>query len=173
MLIVSGLIRFIGLVLLILFQVLVLNDINAGPYIHPYVYPMFILIMPFRTPDWLLMVFSFVIGIAIDMFSNTPGMHAAACVLIAYLRPVFVKLFTPVTGYENVSGPSITQLGFVWYLLFALSLIFIHHFIYFILLIFWPHQLGDLLIKILFSTFVSTTLIIILAYLFSARKQRA
>ncbi len=119
-----------------------------------------------------MMIIAFAIGITIDMFSNTPGMHAAASVTIAYVRPVFVKIYTPVTGYENVTSPSITELGFIWYLLFTLTLIFLHHLIYFMILIFWAHQLGDLFIKILLSTFVSTLLIIILAYLFSGRRSK-
>ncbi len=170
--IVNWIMRFVGLLLLLLFQVLVLNDIDAGPFIHPYVYPMFILMLPFRTPDWLMMVFGFVIGITIDMFLNTPGMHAAASVFIAYFRRVFVKIYTPVTGYENITAPSITALGFIWYLLFTITLIFLHHVIYFMILIFWSHQLGDLFIKILLSTLVSTLLIIILAYLFSGRRSK-
>lgn len=171
--IVNWFIRLLGCILLILFQVLVLNDLDAGQFIHPYVYPMFILMMPFKTPDWLLMLIAFAIGLTIDTFSNTPGMHAAASVLIAYVRPVFVKIYTPVTGYENISSPSINQLGFVWFLLFSITLIFIHHLLYFLILIFWPHNLGDLLINILLSTLTSTLLIIILAYLFSSRKVKS
>jgi rod shape-determining protein MreD len=169
----SGIIRFLGLIMLLLFQVLVLNDLHAGPYIHPYVYPMFIIMLPFRTPDWLLMIFAFAVGITVDMFSNTPGMHAAASVAMAYFRPVFVKIYTPITGYEKVSAPSISELGFIWFLLFSLTLIFIHHAIYFLILIFWPHHLGQLFLKILLSTLVSTLLTVILAYLFSGRKAKS
>lgn len=171
--VINWVIRFFALGLLILFQVLVLNALNVSPYIHPYVYPMFLLAVPFDTPRWIYLPLAFGVGLLIDMFTNTPGMHAAACVFIAYIRPWVIKIFTPVTGYENVNLPSIGELGFVWFLLFTVTLIFIHHLVYYLLFIFSnSHYIGYAVLNAITSTIVSTLLIVILAYLFTPRKAK-
>ncbi len=169
---INWVIRFLGLVFLILFQVLVLNKLNVSTYVHPYVYPMFILLLPFDTPKWLMLPLAFAIGLTIDMFNNTAGMHASACVFIAFIRPQLIKFYTPITGYESVTAPSISQLGVIWFSLFTVTMIFIHHLIYYMLQVFWIHDPGFLILKVLFSTGVSTALIIILAFLFAQRKSR-
>lgn len=167
---INWILRFVGLIFLILFQVLVLNKLNVSVYIHPYVYPMFLILLPFETPKWIMLPLAFAVGITIDMFNNTAGMHAAACVFIAYARPWLIKAYTPITGYENVSSPSISQLGVVWFALFTLTVIFIHHTIYYLLQIFVLNDLGFLFLKIVLSTLVSTLLIVIFAFLFAKRK---
>ena len=139
---INWILRLVGLIFLILFQVLVLNKLNVSTYIHPYVYPMFI----------------------------TAGMHAAACVFIAFARPWLIKRYTPITGYENVNAPSLSELGVVWFALFTLTVIFIHHSIYYFLQVFWMNDVGYLLLKIFLSTLVSTLLIVIFAFLFAKRK---
>ena len=169
---INWVIRFLGLVFLILFQVLVLNKLNVSTYVHPYVYPMFILLLPFDTPKWLMLPLAFAIGLTIDMFNNTAGMHASACVFMAFIRPQLIKFYTPITGYESVTAPSISQLGVIWFSLFTVTMIFIHHLIYCMLQVFWIHDPGFLILKVLFSTGVSTALIIILAFLFAQRKSR-
>lgn len=169
---INWVIRFLGLVFLILFQALVLNKLNVSTYVHPYVYPMFILLLPFDTPKWLMLPLAFAIGLTIDMFNNTAGMHASACVFIAFIRPQLIKFYTPITGYESVTAPSISQLGVIWFSLFTVTMIFIHHLIYYMLQVFWIHDPGFLILKVLFSTGVSTALIIILAFLFAQRKSR-
>src|SRR5581483_10393034 len=92
----SNILRFI---FLILFQVLVLNNIQLGGYINPYGYVLFILLLPVETPKWLLLLLSFSIGISLDMFSNTMGLHAAACVFMAYCRPRVLRIISPREGY--------------------------------------------------------------------------
>ena len=167
---INWILRLVGLIFLILFQVLVLNKLNVSTYIHPYVYPMFIILLPFETPRWLILPLAFAVGFSIDMFNNTAGMHAAACVFIAFARPWLIKRYTPITGYEIVNAPSLSELGVVWFALFTLTVIFIHHSIYYFLQVFWMNDVGYLLLKIFLSTLVSTLLIVIFAFLFAKRK---
>lgn len=169
---INWILRFAGLIFLIMFQVLVLNKLNVSTYVHPYVYPMFLLLLPFDTPKWMILPLAFLIGLTIDMFNNTYGMHAAACVLMVFVRPRLIKFYTPITGYESVNAPSISQLGVIWFAIFTLTMIFIHHLVYFMLQVFWLHDIGFLFSKVLLSTAVSTLLIIILAFLFAKRKSR-
>ncbi len=170
--IINWILRFIGLIFLILFQVLVLNKLNVSTYIHPYVYPMFIILLPFGIPKWVLLPLAFLAGISIDMFSNTGGMHAAACVFIAFIRPGLIKAYTPVTGYESITKPSISELGVLWFALFTATIILIHHTIYYLLQVWWMKDIGYLLLKIFLSASISTLLIVIFAFLFSRRKVR-
>lgn len=79
-------------ILLVLVQVLLFNKIRFAGFINPFVYPLFILLLPVRIPKTLLLLLSFITGLTIDIFSDTMGMHAAATVFLGYLRPAILKL---------------------------------------------------------------------------------
>ena len=81
-------------VLLVLIQVFVLNNIRINGYINPHLYVLFILLLPFETPGWLLLVSSFSIGLSIDLFAHTPGLNAAASTFIAFIRPGFIRILS-------------------------------------------------------------------------------
>ena len=87
---------------LVFFQVLILNNIQLGGYINPYFYIYFILLLPFETPRWLLLILSFLLGLTIDVFVNTPGVNAAACVLMAFARPFVI---TSISTGTDLSRP--------------------------------------------------------------------
>ena len=92
-------IRFIFLVL---FQVLILNNIQLSGYINPYFYVYFILLLPFETPRWVLLISAFILGFAIDAFTNTPGLNTAACVFMAFIRHFVIRAIS--TGTEFMIG---------------------------------------------------------------------
>ena len=73
-------------IILVLVQVLVLNNIQFLGYINPYIYILFILSLPVRTPRWASLLLAFVLGLTIDIFANTPGMHASAAELRHHLQ---------------------------------------------------------------------------------------
>jgi rod shape-determining protein MreD len=107
----ANIIRFI---LLVPIQVLVLDNINLGGYINPYLYVLFILMLPFEIPGWALLFLSFSTGLAVDMFSGTPGMHAAASTLIAYFRPWVARRVGDNREIEPGMQPSLMSMGFSW-----------------------------------------------------------
>jgi len=74
-------------ILLIMAQVLVFNNIQFSGYVNPYVYIMFILLLPVDIPAWLLLLLSFATGLIIDFFSGTPGMHTSATLTAGFVRP--------------------------------------------------------------------------------------
>jgi rod shape-determining protein MreD len=74
---------------------LLFSNITFSPYICPFVYPLFILLLPFSTPQWLLMLLGFSTGLVLDFFLGPLGFHAASCLLIAYLRPYLISIITP------------------------------------------------------------------------------
>ena len=159
-------------VLLILVQVFVLDRIHLNYMVTPYIYFLFILWMPFEGNRSVQMIIAFALGFTLDSFRHHPGFHAAACVLIAYLRPILINLLISQEGAENnYRAPSAKSLGgFIPYLVYAGMLTLVHHgWLFFLEAI----QFGDFwyfIIKTVFSTAVSLLLIMIVELLFS-RKQ--
>ena len=86
--------------LLILLQVLVFDNMHINGYINPYLYVLFILLIPFETPQWLLLLTAFALGFGVDLFSDTMGMHTAACVFMAFCRPGVLRMVFSTKDYE-------------------------------------------------------------------------
>lgn len=164
--------------LLTLFQVLILNNITlmwwtqpgGFPVFTPYIYPLFILLIPFEAPVWLLLAIGFICGLIMDSFMNTPGMHAFAMVLIAYLRTNVLLALLPkhMKEYHQLS-PSVKTMGWAPFLTYSSFLILIHHSVYFIIELWSLSNVGYLLLKILASVLTTMLLIGIYLLLFSKR----
>jgi hypothetical protein len=117
--------RFLFLVFL---QGMILNDIDLWDGLAiPYLYILFILMLPLETPRWLELILGLVLGLSIDMFTNTIGIHASAAVLLAFLRPVYLNVIAPRDGYEFGQRPRVSDLGFSWFFKYASVLVLIHH----------------------------------------------
>jgi rod shape-determining protein MreD len=156
-------------VFLVLIQALILNNIQFSGLINPYPYILFILILPFETPRWLLLSLAFLIGISIDAFSYTLGMHTVAIVFIAYLRPAVLKLIAPRDGYEANTNPLPHFYGLAWFLKYTITLTLIHHFVLFYLEMCRFSDFFLTFFRVLISAFFSVCLIIIFQYLFYRR----
>lgn len=167
---VKNIIRFICFILL---QVFVLNQVPPlHQFVTPYLYFLFILWLPFSTSRFALLLIAFLFGLTLDYFSGTPGLHAAPCVLIAYLRPFLINLLISQEGAElNYAEPSIKSLGWAPYSLYIVVFTFIHHF--YLVLLEWI-QFGNFLYflgKVIATTGISLLLIFITEMLFF-RKQK-
>jgi rod shape-determining protein MreD len=154
--ILQNIFRFI---LLVLFQVLVLNNIQFLGYINPYLYILFILALPVQIPRWFLLVLSFFIGMTIDVFSNTIGMHAFATVFIAFFRNGIIKLFTNIEEGNNPT-PSFYTFGVSAYVKYVVVMVLIHHATLFMLEAFSFAHFWILSAKILLSSLVTISLIL-------------
>jgi rod shape-determining protein MreD len=165
--IIRNIIRF---ALLVGLQVLIINNIELGRFINPFIYVLFIIVLPFETPKWVLLFSAFAMGITIDMFYNTAGMHAAACVFIAYLRPGILKLFSPRDGYEFGTQPTIQYLGVPWFLSYSAILIVLHHFILFYIEVFRFSEFFSTFFRVIMSSVFTILLVIISQYLFYRKK---
>jgi rod shape-determining protein MreD len=154
--ILQNIFRFI---LLLIFQVLVLNNIQFLGYINPYIYILFILALPVRIPRWFLLVLAFGIGLTIDVFSNTMGLHAFACVLIAFLRNGIINLFTSIEEGNNPT-PSFHTFGVGAYIKYVVLMVLIHHTALFYLEAFSFAHFWITSLKILLSSFLTILLIV-------------
>ena len=156
--------RFVFLVLL---QVWVLNHVQWNGYINPYIYILFILMLPLDTPAWLVMVLAFLMGVTLDMFSDTGGIHAAASVFTAFARPGVLRLLSPRDGYESETAISAWSLGFKWFLAYTSILVLLHHLVYFYLEVFRFDEFFMTFVKALLNALVTVALTLIGHYLFS------
>ncbi len=153
------LVSFIGLVLL---QGLILNNIELGGYVNPYLYVVFILMLPFETPKWLTLIIAFVLGFIIDMFTSTLGMHLSATIFMAFCREYFLKLIAPRGGYEFSDKPNMQVMGISWYLLYASVLVLAHHLFLFYIESFKITQFFSTFFRALSSAIFTLVLIFIL-----------
>jgi len=128
-----NIVRFLFLVFV---QVLIFNNIQVSGLINPYIYVIFILLLPFETPNWSLLVLAFLLGISVDLFASTPGMHSSATVLMAFLRPYVLSVIAPRDGYETGTFPRIYYYGFIWFLKYTAILVTIHHLVLFYIEVF-------------------------------------
>ena len=159
----DNIIRFVVLTLL---QVFVLNNVQLSGYINPYIYILFILLLPFETPKWLLLILAFLQGLTIDMFVQTPGMHASACLMMAFLRPFIISTISSKKEYEQGIQPSIQDLGLVWFSSYAAILTLAHHFVLFFAEAFRFSEFFITLQRIIYSTVISLIIIVVSQYVF-------
>lgn len=154
--ILNYLVRF---VLLLFFQIVIINNIDLSTYVNPYIYVVFILSLPYNTKPWLVLVFSFILGLTMDSFSSLPGPHIAATVLMGYARRFYIMFSTNKDDQNTKIEPSISSKGAIGFIVYAFVLVFIHHFLLFFLEAFSFHQFFATLTRIFFSTLFTVLLI--------------
>jgi cell shape-determining protein MreD len=166
---IKNIVRFI---ILVIIQVFILNNIRINGYINPYLYVLFILLLPFETPGWLLLVSSFLLGLAIDIFSHTPGMNTAASVFMAFCRPGIIRLLSGSKMIDPGVKPGIRDMGFRWFFLYSLFLVLLHHFVLFYIEVFRFSEFFQTMYRVFFSTLATLILIILFEFLFLKKESR-
>jgi rod shape-determining protein MreD len=167
--IIKLIIRFL---LLIGVQVILLNNIRFAGFINPYIYVLFILLLPVKIPRTLLLIVAFALGLCIDVFSNTMGMHAAATVFLAFLRPGILRMLAPRDGYEAEAIPSLKEFGFSWFLVYAMITVLAHHMFLFFAEVFLWTEFFSTMWRAFASSLFSVLLIFITLFLFDKSKEQ-
>ena len=162
------LIKILSFFVYLLVQALIFNKFVLFGTAHAYVYIGFLLTLPIEIATIPGMLIGLAMGLGVDAFMNTFGLHAAASVLLMYVRPMLLSGLTPQGGYPSGALPRPNFLGLTWFMSFALPLIFIHHLTVFLIeygdwSLFW-----STLVKALASTGYSFLLILLIQYLFMA-----
>lgn len=162
---INSILRF-GLIfiLLILLQVLLFNNIQFSGYVNPYVYIMFILLLPVEIPSWLLLLISFATGLTVDFFSGSTGMHTSATVLAGFVRPYVLRIVSPRDGYEPGSDPSMLIYGFRWFFSYTLLIVLIHHTALFYLEVFRLADFFRTMLRVLLSSLFSISFILLIEF---------
>jgi rod shape-determining protein MreD len=162
----THIIRFITLLLV---QVVICNHINFLGYINPYIYIIFIFLFPIKDNRLALLVVSFALGLMVDLFSDSGGVHAAAAVCLAYARPILLKSSFGMLYEHHSIKFSTTEIGsLVTYI--AVGTV-IHHFILFSLEIFNLSNILLILKKTLFSSMFTILLSLLIVILFSRNRK--
>ncbi|MEP3838579.1 MAG: rod shape-determining protein MreD [Algibacter sp.] len=157
-------VRFIVLVFV---QVLILNHINFLGYINPYIYILFIALFPVKNNRIILILLSFLLGLTIDMFLDTGGIHAGACVFIAYARPVILKSsFGMIYEHQSIKFNTVEFGSKLTYFTLLTTL---HHVVLFSLEIFSISNILLILQKTLFSSIFTILLSVIVTIIFSRK----
>lgn len=164
---IRNIVRF---VILMLIQVLILNNMNLGGYMNPYIYILFLLLLPANINRSLLLVIAFLTGLSVDFFANTLGLHAAACVFLAFLRPGTIHLLFRYYEFGTGEEPGPLAIGVRGFLKYALVLVFVHQLFLFYLEVFSFNNFFYTFYKAVLSTVLSTFIMLIAVLLFSKRK---
>ncbi len=150
-------IMFIGLVLV---QVLFLNQVQISGFVNPYIYILFILLLPLNAPRYVVLLGGFFVGFCVDIFSNTLGIHAFASVFIAFLRPLIIRAITD--REEDMSDyPGLSQNGLVWFLYYTSLMVFLHHSVLFFIEVFTLSDFLGTLYRIILSSLFSIFVIVL------------
>lgn len=153
--------NLLWLVCLVLFQVQVLNNIHIGGCATPFIYIYLILKFKSDTSRNELMLWAFFVGLAVDVFSDTPGMNAAASVAMAFMRPLFLRLFVSRETLDSLT-PGIGTMGLFPFFKYLLVAVLVHHVCLFSVEAFSFAHLGILLLRIASSTLLTIACIMAL-----------
>jgi rod shape-determining protein MreD len=167
--VIVNVLRFFALVFL---QAFLLKNITVYDISTPYLYILFILLLPFETPNILLFPLAFLMGLTIDAFYDTPGLHAAACSLLAFVRIIFISITVQKDGFDNEPEPTLSIMGLRWFFTYALVLTLFHHFFLFNLEAFNLRELQYMLGRVIFSSLFTVFLMLISGMLFFRKKER-
>jgi len=163
----QNIIRFFVLVFI---QVVILNNLQFSGFVNPFIYILFILLLPFETPSWLLLIIGFVTGLTIDVFSGTIAIHTIATTLAAYARPFVLTLFAPRDGYESRTSPTLKYYDLLWIIRYSVVIVLIHHSCLFLVEVFRFSGFFYTLLRIILSSILTSILIIISQLLFYKNK---
>jgi rod shape-determining protein MreD len=151
-------------VLLILAQVLLFNNIQFSGYVNPYIYLLFILLLPIEIPSWLLLILSLFLGLIMDFFLGSPGMHTSATVLAGFSRPYVLRVISPRDGYEAGSEPSMLTYGFAWFFSYTLLIVLLHHTLLFYLEVFRFADFFRTMLRVILSSIFSIVFILLVEF---------
>jgi len=164
-----NIIRFI---IIALIQVLVLRRITPTGFLFPYVslfiYPILFILLPYKTPKILLLFSGLFLGLFLDSFYDTPGVHAAACVATAFIRPYLLEILNPRGGYTPNLNLVPANYGQQWFMRYAGILVAIHLLLYFCFLLFSPVYFVEIISRTL-ASFVFSMLFIYVYGIFALR----
>jgi hypothetical protein len=157
-------------VILMIFQVLVLNQINLGGkdfnYISIFIYPIFLMFLPITMPVWLMLIIGFFYGYCLDVFGDTTGMHTATCVFSVFMRSFLLNILEPQGGYKDGISPTRRRMGFPWFLRYAAIFMLLHIFYFYCVEVFTLLYIGKILMHTLPSFIISFVLVMIYSFMF-------
>jgi len=168
----QNIIQAVSFFIYLLYQVLILKNIVLFNTAFCFLYVAYLFFLPVESNNLLLMVMGFAMGFAIDIFYDSLGLHAFACVFVMYLRNYYLSAITPQGGYDSSATPSIATHGMQWFLVYTIPLVFIHHAVLFFVEAGGFGMFWFTLWKIITSTVFTALVTVIVQYLFPSGRYR-
>jgi len=165
------LINVIRWFLLLFVQIFLLRNLSFYDLATPFVYVLFLMLLPFGTPNLLLYLIAFGTGLTLDAFYDTIGVHAAACVALMFVRISFISVSVNREGFDEPE-PSLGNMGFKWFSIYAVLCIFVHHLVLFVLEAFKLTDLTYTLLRAALSGIFTLSTVILIAFVFFNRRAR-
>ena len=160
----SGVRFIVDFIVLIVVQLLILDEIDLGQYFHPVLFYLPLLTVPFNFNKSLALIIAFIIGITVDLFNHTAGLHTATILLIAYIRPHILSLLAPRDGYELNKLPVVQNMGIKWTVIYLSIPVFTYNVLFFTLELF-KFSFFEIIQKTFFSSFLSLSLMLLYQFL--------
>ena len=169
----SSLVKYIvHFTFIFLIQVLLLQSISLPIgrfYLSVFIFPLFIILLPFETEAYVGLLVAFGLGLLTDMFYDSPGVFASAGVFAAFVRPLVLTLNEPKTGYARDASPVISSMGLVWFLRFSIPLVLCFVLFYCFIEVFTFRGMGNAILKTLISVPISLILTMLYVIIFNPR----
>ncbi|WP_347157283.1 hypothetical protein [Pontibacter chitinilyticus] len=166
-----GIKNIVQFVLFVALQILLMDNLVLYGMGFCFIYVAFLLFLPININRVLLLFLGFLVGFTVDVFYDTVGIHAAASVLLAFLRPFVLNLLTPRDGYDTNDAVNIHVMGVRWFLAYTFILLLAHHLAVFFLETISFTEAWFTLAKVLLSTLFTGIVMVILQLLFFSVKR--
>ncbi|MCY1510530.1 hypothetical protein D9M68_449100 [compost metagenome] len=163
------LVNLLRWLLLLFIQIFLLRNIGFYNLSTPFIYILFILILPFKLPNLALYLLAFLTGLTVDAFYDTLGVHITACVTMAFVRILFISVSLNRDSIDEPE-PSLGNMGFKWFTLYAILCVFSHHLLVFFLEAFKFSEFSYTLGRVCISSIFTFFLILLTEFTFHNRK---
>ena len=157
--------------LLVLFQLLVLNNVWMGGYVMRMLYVLFILMLPTGMNRSLMLAVAFVTGLTVDAMNNMLGFHALACTAVAMMRILFTDRILTRGEPVEIAIPGIRSVTPPYYLSYLMLMLAAFYLVFFTTELFGFRGFGDVLLATICSTVVTTLLAVLYQLIFTSRKE--
>jgi len=149
---------------LVLVQVLIFNQVQFSGFFNPYVYLLFIILLPLSAPRYLVLILAFLLGLIIDVFSNSLGVHSAATVFAAYARPLVIRVISNRED-DKSDYPGLHQNKLIWFVNYVLIMVLLHHTILFYLEVYTFTNFFNTFYRVILSSLFSIIIIVLSQFL--------
>jgi rod shape-determining protein MreD len=149
---------------LVLVQVLIFNQVQFSGFFNPYAYLLFIILLPLSTPRYLILILAFLLGLVIDIFSNSLGVHSAATVFAAYARPLVIRVISNRED-DKSDFPGLHQNKLIWFVNYVIIMVLLHHAVLFYLEVFTFTNFFNTLYRVVLSSLFSIIIIVLSQFL--------
>jgi hypothetical protein len=167
-----NIIQIISFFIYLMYQVLILKNIILFNTAFCFLYVAYLFFLPVDANNLVLMAIGFLLGFSIDIFYDSLGLHAFACVAVMYIRNYYLSAITPQGGYDSSATPSIATNGMQWFLVYTIPMVFIHHAVLFYIEAGGFGMFWFTLWKIITSTLFTTLVTVIVQFLFPSGRYR-